>query len=89
MPISPQGSRSRRCIHLSLTTPNAPSSHGRGPFPQLLSKPASSQSAHLLVTLTSHLLSSLPPATMPAYILTPIPAPLSPPPMAKEELVAW
>ena len=89
MPISPQGSRSWSCVHLSLSDhpqrPPAPTEgvHSRSRSPNL--PPASL--LILLVTLTSHLLSSLPPATMPAYILTPMPAPLSPPPMAKEELV--
>lgn len=48
MPISTrqQGRRWVSLITQPLTTPNAPSSHGRGPFPQLLSKPASQQSAH-------------------------------------------
>lgn len=33
MPISPQGSRSRRCIHLSLTTPDAPQLPWKGSIP--------------------------------------------------------
>ena len=74
MPISLQGSRSWSCVRLSLSDPPSPPPRNPLPAPmegvhsrRLSTNLPPASLLILLFTLTSHLLSSPPPATMPLY----------------------